>query len=67
MSQPIDLDKETYAKIAANTAEVRRFHPQTSTEEKIMSHETVMEQRKKIDELLNKMKSRNYSEGPRST
>lgn len=64
----MDLDEETYARIAANTAANRLLEsrqPPSRVKEKIMSMETVMVQRRKIDALLAKMKSRNYSEGPR--
>jgi hypothetical protein len=64
----MDLDEETYAVINASTAANKRlesFSPPAAAKELIMSMETVMEQRRAINLLLEKMKLRNFTEGPR--
>lgn len=57
----MDLDEQAYAMIRANVAEGKRLQsqmPPDPPKEKIMSLATALEQRRKIDELIARMRDR---------
>jgi hypothetical protein len=70
MSDELDLDERTYAIINANTEaaiRVQSFQPPDPPKEKAMSMATVLEQRRKIADILAKFAERrqHWTEGPR--
>jgi hypothetical protein len=56
----VDLDKETYAILAANNEAAKRIeaHRQRAPVELIMSIETVIAQAKKVEEICTRMRAR---------
>jgi hypothetical protein len=65
-----DLDAETYAVIARNVEANRRLQslgPPDAPKERVMSLETVMEQRRKIAAISARLseRARRWSDGPR--
>lgn len=57
----MDLDEEVYARIKAHTDSIRKLeshYPPRAPRELIMSIETVREQRKKVEEIAARLRSR---------
>ena len=66
----VDLDEETYANIRASTEasmRLQEFQPPDAPKEAVMSLDSVMEQRRKVGEILARFKERAkvWTEGPR--